>query len=107
MFQIINKGAVNVSHIKKSIITKDFERCLVCGTYTDIHKYELFGGVYKQLSIYYGLVVPLCIRHYDMSKSGVYFNKILDTKLKQQGQKAFEYNYPDLNFSKIFGKSYL
>ena len=107
MFQKVNTGVIFVSKIKKSIITNELERCLVCGTYADIHKHELYGGAYKQLSIQYGLVVPLCIRHLDMSKNGIYFNKILDKKLKQQGQKAFEYNYPELKFSKIFGKNYL
>lgn len=91
-----------------SIITNDFERCLVCGTYLNIHKHEVFfGNGKRQLSIKYGLVVPLCGRHHNMNNEGVHYNRILDLKLKQQGQKAFEYHYPDLNFTKIFGRNYL
>lgn len=91
-----------------SIITKDFERCLVCGTYLNIHKHEIFYGTAKrQLSIKYGLVVPLCSRHHNMSKDGVHFNKVLDTKMKKLGQEAFEFHYPDLNFLEIFGRNYL
>lgn len=91
-----------------SIIVKDFDRCLVCGTYLNIHKHEIFyGTANRKLSIQYGLVVPLCARHHNMSNQGVHYNKILDLKLKQQGQKAFQYQYPDLDFVKIFGRSYL
>lgn len=91
-----------------SIITNNFERCLVCGTYLNIHKHEIFyGSGRRQLSIKYGLVVPLCARHHNMSKDGVHFNQILNLKLKQQGQKAFEHKYPDLDFVKIFGRNYL
>lgn len=91
-----------------SIITKDFERCLICGTYLNIHKHEIFyGTANRKLSIKYGLVIPLCYRHHNGSNAGVHFNEKLDLKLKQQGQKAFEYHYPDLNFREIFGKNYL
>lgn len=91
-----------------SIITKNFDQCLVCGTYLNIHKHEvMFGNGKRQLSIKYGLVVPLCGRHHNMSNEGVHYNRILDLKLKQQAQKAFEYKYPDLDFIKIFHKNYL
>ena len=91
-----------------SIIVKDFDRCLICGSYLNIHKHEIFfGTANRKLSIKYGLVVPLCHRHHNGSNAGVHYNKELNIKLKQQGQKAFEYHYPDLDFIKIFGKSYL
>lgn len=91
-----------------SIITQNFDRCLVCGTYLGIHKHEIFyGTANRKLSIKYGLVVPLCGRHHNLSDAGVHYNQILDLKLKQQGQKAFEYHYPELDFVKIFGRNYL
>lgn len=91
-----------------SIIVDRLDRCLICKTYLDIHKHEIFfGTANRKLSIKYGLVVPLCGRHHNMSNEGVHFNRKLDLKLKQQGQKAFEYHYPDLDFIKIFGKSFL
>lgn len=93
-----------------SIITKDFEQCLVCGSYLGIHKHEIFfGRKNRELSIKYGLVVPLCHRHHNGSNFGVH-NKnghVLDMKLKKLGQEAFEHHYPDLNFLKIFGRNYL
>lgn len=91
-----------------SIIVKNFEQCLVCGTYYNIHKHEaIFGRGKRQLSIKYGLVVPLCGRHHNLSNEGVHFNRTLDLKLKQLAQRAFEKEYPDLNFLKIFGRNYL
>lgn len=98
-----------MSDKRYSIITKDFERCLICGSYLDIHKHEIFyGTANRQLSIKYGLVVPLCSRHHNMSsEKGIHYNKILNRKLKILGQKAFEYQYPDLKFKDIFGRNYL
>ena len=91
-----------------SIITENFNRCLVCGTYCNIHKHEIFFGRGKrELSIKYGLVVPLCGRHHNMSNDGVHFNRKLDLELKKLGQKAFEYKYPNLNFLDIFHRNYL
>ena len=97
-----------MSDNRYSIITKDFERCLICGTYLNIHKHEIFfGTANRKLSIKYGLVVPLCSRHHNGSNAGVHYNRRLDLKLKEQGQKAFEYHYPNLNFREIFGRNYL
>ena len=91
----------------KSIISNE-RCCLVCGTTFDLHKHHIFyGSANRKLSEKYGCWCYLCARHHNMSCEGVHFNKILDTKLKQQAQKAFEYNNPDLNFIKIFGKNYL
>lgn len=91
-----------------SIITKNFEKCIVCGITFNIHKHEIFfGTANRKLSIKYGLVVPLCARHHNLSKEGVHFNRNLDLKLKKIAQKKFEEKYPDLDFIKIFGKSFL
>ena len=91
-----------------SIITKNFEKCIICETTFNIHKHEVFyGTANRKLSIKYGLVVPLCARHHNLSKEGVHFNRNLDLKLKKIAQKKFEEKYPDLDFIKIFGKSFL
>jgi hypothetical protein len=42
-----------------------------------------------------------------MSSSGVHFDKGLDRNLKEFAQKKFNGVYPELDFRKIFGKSYL
>lgn len=94
--------------MKKSIITNDMEHCLVCGTDFNIHIHHcIYGNGKRKLSDKYGLVVPLCAKHHNMSDEAVHFNKVFDTKLKQHTQKKFQEVYPDLDFLKIFGRNYL
>lgn len=94
--------------MKKSIMTNDLEHCIVCGTSNNIHIHHcIYGSAKRKLSDKYGLIVPLCANHHNMSKNGVHFNKLLDTKMKQFAQKKFEEAFPDLDFIKIFGKNYL
>lgn len=82
--------------------------CLVCGSTQNIHIHEVFfGTANRKLSIKYGLCVCLCARHHNMSNSGVHFDKGLDRNLKEFAQKKFNEVYPELEFRKIFGKSYL
>ena len=91
-----------------SILVNNFDECIECGTTRDIHKHEVFfGTANRKLSIKYGLVVPLCAYHHNMSNKGVHFNKKLDTELKQMAQRRFNVVYPDLDFIKVFGKNYL
>lgn len=91
-----------------SIIVENFDKCLVCGSYIDINKHEIFfGQKHRQLSIKYGLVVPLCGRHHNKSNDGVHFNSELNKNLKKLGQRAFIKTYPDLDFLSIFHKNYL
>ena len=67
-----------------SIIVDNFNRCLVCGSYIGINKHEIyFGRKHRDLSIKYGLVVPLCGRHHNKSNDGVHFNRKLDLELKK------------------------
>lgn len=91
-----------------SIITKDLWHCTVCGTTFNIHKHEVFyGTANRKLSIKYGLVIPLCAKHHNMSNEGIHYNRKLDLKYKKIAQKIFQEKYPDLDFIKIFGKSFL
>lgn len=91
----------------KSII-QDKKECLICGSWM-VEDHHIFFGVGKRpLSEKYGLKVWLCNRHHTGS-AGVHskHGHILDQKLKKLGQQAFEHKYPDLEFLKVFGKSYL
>ena len=91
-----------------SILVDNFNECIECGTTRDIHKHEVFfGTANRKLSIKYGLVVPLCAYHHNMSNKGVHNNRKLDIELKQMAQRRFNVVYPDLDFIKIFGKSWL
>ena len=94
--------------MSKSIISNE-RFCLVCGTTMNLHKHHIYEGVgRRKLSEKYGCWCFLCARHHNMSNEGVHFNKVLNIKLKQQCQKAWEYKYGDReDFIKVFGKSYL
>lgn len=92
-----------------SILTNDLDHCIICGK-SPVNKHEIFyGSKHRQLSIKYGLVIPLCtVEHHNQYKSkGIHFNKELDLLYKRKGQQAFVTCYPELNFIDIFKKNYL
>lgn len=94
--------------MSKSIISNE-KFCLICGTPLNIHKHHIFEGTgRRKLSEKYGCWVYLCARHHNMSNEGVHFNKPLDLKLKQQCQKAWEYQLGTREqFIMLFGRNYL
>jgi hypothetical protein len=91
----------------RSIVNNE-KHCLICETTYNIHKHHIFYGTGKrQLSEKYGCWCYLCARHHNMSNDGIHFNSKLDKKLKAYTQKRFAEVYPELDFLRIFGKSYL
>lgn len=85
-----------------SIFTDDLEHCIICKKNKD-NLHEVFFGRNRQLSIKYGLVIPLCIEHHlKMHK-----NSVLQDIWHKKGQILFNNTYPDLDFIKIFKKNYL
>lgn len=89
----------------KSIIQEDTDYCYICGRYgTEIH--HIFGASNRKWSTKYGLIVGLCYNHH-RGNQGVHFNKELNVKLKQIGQKAFMEHYPEADFLAVFGRNYL
>lgn len=86
---------------RTSIFTEDLEHCIICGKKRD-NLHEVFFGRNRQLSIKYGLVIPLCIEcHQEMHR-----NIELQEVWHEKGQVAFERAYPKLNFVNIFRKNY-
>lgn len=85
-----------------SIITNDLDKCYICKQPKwDLH--EVFGGRNRQISMKYGLVIPVCRKCHEMIPN----DKTLTQKLHEVGRKAFEKEYKSENFIQIFGKSYL
>lgn len=109
------KSLVKSSQIKKkskklaklernrfSIITNDLEHCYICGVKKeDIH--EIFAGRNRQVSMKYGLVIPVCRKCHDLIPK----SKSLTQSLHEVGQKAFEKRYKTENFVQVFGKNYI
>lgn len=86
---------------RMSIFTNDLEHCIVCGKKRD-NLHEVFFGRNRQLSIKYGLVIPLCLECHREIHRNIELQKLWHEK----GQVAFERAYPKLNFVNIFRKNY-
>jgi len=91
-----------------SILTKKLDRSYVSGSRGNIELHEIYFGALRSTSIKYGLVVPLTKEEH-RGTFGVHGSKghALNERLKKDGQRAFEKEYPDLSFREIFGKNYL
>lgn len=84
------------------------QKCWVTKSTVNLHRHHIFyGSGVRKLSEKYGMVVMLRADWHNMSDYGVHFNKPLDDKLKEWGQKKFEEMYPELDFLQIFGRNYL
>lgn len=91
-----------------SILQKEMNECWFCGAKNNLHIHECFFGTGKRaLSIKYGCCVSLCATHHNLSNTSVHNNREMDLNLKRVMQKKFMEVYPNLDFIKIFGKSYL
>ena len=92
---------------KKSIVVKDMQHCLICGSpYIQIH-HCFYGTANRKISDRLGLVVPLCQEHHT-GNNGVHFVKRLDLKIKRMGQRAYEDNFGAReDFIRLFGRNYL
>lgn len=85
-----------------SIITKDLEHCYWCkNKKDDLH--ELIEGKNRQVSMKYGLVIPICRKCHEIVTN----DKTLQDKLHKVAQKEFKKHYKTENFVQIFGKNYL
>lgn len=79
--------------------------CYRCSGTNSVSPHEPLMGKNRQLSIKYGLRVPLCFDCHRLAhdQPGQEFNN----SLKIEMQKKFEKEYPDLDFLKIFGRNYI
>jgi hypothetical protein len=91
-----------------SILTDRMDRCYVCDSVDNVEIHEIFYGPKRNSSIRYGLVVPLCAEHH-RGTYGVHGSKgkMINVSLKEEGQRAFEKQYPATDFMTVFGKNYL
>lgn len=99
------KKTAKLSYLERnriSLFTNDLNHCIICGAKQD-NLHEVFFGRNRQLSMKYGLVIPLCIEcHQEMHK-----NKQWQDDYKRKGQALFVKAYPDLDFLSIFHRNYL
>jgi len=85
-----------------SILTNDLNLCIICGSKKE-HLHEVFFGCSRQLSIKYGIVIPLCSKcHTEMHR-----NIEWQDYWHKKGQIRFNEVYPNLDFLNIFKRNYL
>lgn len=103
-----SKKLAKLERNRFSIITKDLEHCYLCikQGIKDIPKddlHELIEGKNRQVSMKYGLVIPICRKCHEIVTN----DKTLQDKLHKVAQKEFKKRYKSENFVQIFGKNYL
>lgn len=101
----IKKKSNKLAKLEKnrfSIITKDLEHCYLCkNNKDDLH--ELVEGKNRQVSMKYGLVIPICRKCHEIVTN----DKTLQDKLHKVAQKEFKKHYKTENFVQVFGQNYL
>ena len=101
----IKKKSSKLANLEKnrfSIITNNLEKCYLCfSKKEDLH--EVIEGKNRQVSMQYGLVIPICRKCHEKVTN----DKTLQEKLHKVGQKVFEKHYKTENFIQVFGKNYL
>lgn len=107
----IKKKSKKLAKLEKnrfSIITKDLEHCYLCTKQgiknipkEDLH--EVIEGKNRQVSMKYGLVIPICRKCHEIVTN----DKTLQDKLHKVAQKEFKKHYKIENFIQIFGENYL
>ncbi len=65
------------------------------------------GNANREMSERYGLKVYLCLNHHLTSTEAVHRNRKVEILLWKEGKRAFQKKYPDIDFMKIFSRSYL
>lgn len=95
-------------------ILQETRECYITGRTDWLEEHHIFYGQgRRKLSEKYGLKVWL--NHYwhnepssrVCAQGGVHFNRTLRRKLEQDGQRAFERQYPGQDFVQIFGRNYI
>ena len=88
-----------------SIITDDMSHCYLCGSPRWIEIHHIFPSGLRKKSTEYGMVVPLC-HDCHQGPNGVHANRQKMDYIKRVAQEKFEEAHPDLDFLKIFHRSY-
>ena len=92
---------------KTTSIMQTDKESIFSGRTDNLEYHHIFGGSNRKWSEKYGLTVWLTHDAHNEPPNGVHHCIAANRKLQQDGQRAFEAHYPDLDFMKIFGRNYL
>lgn len=101
----------------KSVITDYEGMCIICNSMNNIHTHHCIEGTSgRRKSEDYGLKMPLCAKHHNMSDMSVHLNTEMNVMSHIIGQLAFEREMSFQGFARDecrarfmaeFGKSYI
>jgi len=93
--------------MSKSILQEE-KVCYLCGGQVGLEKHHILGGTAnRKCSETWGVWVWLCGEKCHRGVDGAQYNKDLNLRLKQDGQRAFENLYGHDKWMEIFMKNYL
>jgi len=95
--------------MKRYSILSQLDYCIKCNK-PNPNKHEvMFGTKNRQKSIKWGLIIPLCPYHHNMSNEGIHYNIKFDIeeKIKAQLKAMKHYKWSEQDFIDEFGESYL
>lgn len=98
---VIKKKSSKLAKLEKnrfSIITKKVDVCYICKSNKKEDWHEAIEGKNRQVSMKYGLVIPICRKCHKIVTN----DKTLQEKLHKVAQKAFEKHYKSENFLQVF-----
>lgn len=103
-----------MKHRTSIMHSKEEHTCYLCmklhgdrRKYGYLEEHHIFNGPDRKKSEEYGLKVYLDVNHHRIGQEAVHNNIELKRMLQQDGQRAFQEEYPNLDFMKMFGKNYL
>ena len=105
-YKTIKKRTSKLSKAEKerfSIIYSDLSKCCNCGSKIGIEKNEVFSGAYRQTSIKYGMVAPMCHNCHTLFHNDIMFNLFY----KVMFEKEFLKTHSKDEFIKLFGQDYI
>ncbi len=86
-----------------SIIYQDLTKCCVCGSKIGIELNEIFEGAYRQTSIKYGMVAPMCETCHKRFHNDRLFNLYYKKKFQTQFEKLYSHDL----FISLFKQDYI
>lgn len=91
---------VKLERNRYSIITYNLDICYVCKKRRRDNFDEVFGGRNRQLSMKYGLVIPICFKcHRKLTD-----NPLLKKEIQEEAKQIFIKKYSEEKFIKEFGR---
>jgi len=86
-----------------SIIYPDLTKCCNCGSKIGIEKNEVFEGSFRQISIKFGMVCPMCHNCHQLFHNDIMFNLFY----KVMFEKEYLKTHSKEEFIKTFGQDYI